>query len=49
MEIRNIRDEAFIKSVNEIIIARLKDEGFGVSELASRMNISRTTLHRRIK
>lgn len=49
MEIRNKRDEAFIKSVNELIVDRLKDEGFGVSELTEKMNMSRTTLHRRIK
>jgi hypothetical protein len=36
MVIRSKRDESFIKHVNEIIAANMKDEGFGVSELAAR-------------
>ena len=49
MTIRNNRDKNFIKTVNEIIEANLSNERFGVSELAGKMNMSRTTLHRRVK
>ncbi len=49
LKIQNRRMDTFIKGVNEIIVAKMKDEGFGVSELAKEMNISRTTLHRKIK
>ena len=48
MTARTKRDGSFIKSVNEIVSVHLIYESFGVSELASRMNMSRTTLHRRI-
>ena len=43
MVMRNKRDESFIKRLNEIIETNLKDERFGVSELASEMNMSRST------
>lgn len=49
MAIRNKRDENFIKSANEIIEANLSNERFGVTELAGRMNMSRSNLHRKIK
>jgi len=49
MEIQNKREDAFIKRVNEIIANNMKDERFGVSELAGRMNMSRKTLYRRIQ
>lgn len=49
MEIQNKREDAFINRVNEIITANMKDERFGVSALADKMNMSRKTLHRRIK
>ena len=49
MAIRNKRDESFIKSVNEIIEANLSNEGFGVSELADKMSMSRSSLHRKIR
>ena len=49
MAIRNKRDEFFIKSVNEIIEANLSNEGFGVSELADMMSMSRSSLHRKIR
>lgn len=48
-KIQNKRQDSFIKGVMELFDLNMKDEGFGVSELASKMNISRTTLHRRIK
>ena len=40
---------SFIQRVKEVITSHLKDEGFGVSELAGEMHMSRSTLHRRIK
>lgn len=48
MAIRNKRDETFIRYVNEIIKANLGNDRFGVSELAGKMNMNRTTLYRRI-
>ena len=47
--VQNSREDRFVKHAREIIAANLEDEGFGVSELASEMNMSRSTLHRRIK
>jgi len=49
MTIRNKRDENFIKTVNEIIETNLSNERFGVTELAGKMNMSRSNLHRKIK
>lgn len=49
METRNRRDESFIKHVNDIIIAEMKDERFGVAELAGKLHMSRKTLYRKIK
>ncbi len=49
MVIQNRREDNFVKRVNEIISSNLRDERFGVSELAREMNMSRTTLYRRIK
>ena len=49
MVIQNRRQDTFTKRVNEIIAANMKDERFGVSELAGKMNMSRSNLHRRIK
>jgi predicted ATPase/AraC-like DNA-binding protein len=49
MEIQNKREDAFIKRVNEIIADNMKDERFGVSELAGKMYMSRKTLYRRIQ
>ena len=49
MAIQNRRENAFAQHVNELVRAHMKDEGFGVSELANVMNMSRTTLYRKIK
>ena len=49
MAIQNRREATFIKRVNDLITANMKDERFGVSELAGKMNMSRKTLYRRIK
>jgi len=49
MEIKNKREDSFIRRVNEIITSNLNYDGFGVSELASMMNMSRSNLHRKIK
>jgi len=49
MVVQNTRGSAFINRVSEIVAANLKDEDFGVSELAGLMNMSRSTLHRKIR
>jgi predicted ATPase/AraC-like DNA-binding protein len=49
MVIQNRREATFIKRVNDFITANMKDERFGVSELAGKLNMSRKTLYRRIK
>lgn len=41
--------EAFINSVKEIILKNIKDEHFGVSQLATEMGLSRSQLLRKIK
>lgn len=45
---QSIKDP-FITRAKEFVEAHMKDEGFGVSELASMMNMSRSTLHLRIR
>ena len=49
MALQNKRNDHFIQLVNEIIASKLNHDGFGVSELAREMNMSRSNLHRRIK
>ena len=49
MVILSKRDDSFIKHINEIIAVNMKNEGFGVSELAGKMNMSRSNLHRKVK
>ena len=49
MVIENRREGTFINRVNEIIESNFKDEKFGVSALAGKMNMSRSTLHRKIR
>ena len=44
----NFNDD-FLNALNEIIEANLDQEGFGVSELAQAMGMSRSSLHRRVK
>ncbi|MFC2128646.1 helix-turn-helix domain-containing protein [Bacteroidota bacterium] len=39
----------FTRQLNEILDSNIQNERFGVSELASEMNMSRSNLHRRIK
>ena len=46
---QNRREAAFINQVNKLIASNLKDERFGVSELADKMIMSRKTLYRKIK
>ena len=46
---KNVREATFIERVNEFIASNIKDEGFRVSELANKMHMSRSNLHRRIK
>lgn len=49
MALQDRRKDLFIQRASDIIEANLNNDGFGVSELARRMNISRSNLHRRIK
>jgi len=49
MAVKNRREGTFVNRVNEIIESNFKDERFGVSALAGKMNMSRTTLHRKIR
>ncbi|MBN1986252.1 MAG: helix-turn-helix transcriptional regulator [Prolixibacteraceae bacterium] len=41
--------EEFTRQLNTVTDARLSDQSFGVSELAREMEISRSTLHRKVK
>ena len=41
--------DSFLDKLNEIIAANLSNEHFGVSELASEMGMSRSSLHRKVK
>ena len=43
------RKEPFITYARKLIEAHMKEESFGVSELAGKMNMSRSSLHRWIK
>ena len=47
--VQNRREESFIQHASRTVEANMKSEGFGVSELAGRMNMSRSNLHRKIK
>jgi AraC-like DNA-binding protein len=49
MIIQSRREGSFLFRVSKIIEANLQDEDFGVSQLAIKMNMSRSNLHRRIK
>ncbi len=42
-------DRAFLDRLNSIIDGNLSDENFNVDDLAAMMNMSRSTLHRKIK
>lgn len=42
-------DSAFLNKVREVVMANLHDDGFGVSNLAAAMGISRSHLFRRLK
>lgn len=46
---RNKTDEKFLNKLTDIILANLDVENFNVDELASEMNMSRTSLHRKLK
>lgn len=49
MVIQNSGKNTFTQRLNELIETNMSNERFGVSELASEMHMSRTTLHRKIK
>ncbi len=40
MATQNIREDAFIRRAHELLETNMKDEGFGVSELADEMSMS---------
>jgi AraC-like DNA-binding protein len=42
-------DQDFTRRITEIIEANLSNDQFGVSELAHKMNMQRSTLHRKVK
>lgn len=42
-------DKAFLKRLRAIVEANLSNEQFGVSELATKMGVSRSLIHRRLK
>lgn len=42
-------DEEFLKKINEAILANIENELFGVSELADQLNMSQSSLLRKIK
>jgi DNA-binding response OmpR family regulator len=44
----NKLDQAFLKRVQKIIEESMEDEAFGVEELAQKLKLSRTQLHRKI-
>ncbi len=49
MASRNSLNKKFAQQLNEIIDSNIQDERFGVSELAYKLNMSRSNLHRKIK
>lgn len=42
-------DEAFLNNINELIIKNISNENFNVDHLADLLNMSRSSLHRKIK
>ncbi|MFQ5709384.1 MAG: helix-turn-helix domain-containing protein, partial [bacterium] len=46
--LENKLDRAFLKRVRKIIEENLEDEAFGVEELAQKIKLSRTQLHRKL-
>lgn len=46
---QNKADEDFLNKLTEIVRQNLDDENFNIDNLASEMNMSRTSLHRKIK
>ncbi len=46
--LENELDQAFLKRVQKIVEENLEDEAFGVEELAWKLKLSRTQLHRKI-
>ncbi len=49
MKRRQFSDSEFVDRLNQIIEANLKDENFGVSELAREIGTSRTNLYQKVK
>lgn len=50
-QIRSIllMEQEFLENLDEIIEANIENERFGVAELAEKLNISRSNLHRTVK
>jgi signal transduction histidine kinase/DNA-binding response OmpR family regulator len=46
--VQNKLDQVFLKRVQKIIEENLEDEAFGVEELAQKLRLSRTQLHRKL-
>lgn len=42
-------DEAFLEKINDLIHKNISNESFGVDQLAEMLNMSRSSLHRKIK
>lgn len=42
-------DEAFLKTLNEVIVANMQDPDFTLDEMANQLNMSRSSLNRKIK
>ena len=49
MNLNQQKDQTFLKRLTAIVEANLGDEQFGVSELATKMGVSRSLIHRRLK
>ena len=45
----NPRDEVFMKELVDLIMANIKDEEFGVTEIITHMKVSRSLLHTKLK
>ena len=49
MNVSSLDDSAFLKRLTAIVEANLSNEQFGVNELAAKMGVSRSLIHRKLK
>ena len=49
MSVMSKEDEKFIEDINDIVLDHLDDEEFSINQLADKMHISRSKLHKKIK